>query len=287
LDLNTNIHDFYFYNNVFSELALQASCGAENVHFFNNLIYASGTGHVPLFGRRWYDTTNAWSGILIADDYYRVSSSTGSDEGGTIVYDGDTLDFNTRFWATNGITYTTNGDVVIKHQWASRAHGAKMLNNMLIMCGSGSTNNGWYIFFEDLTNIVADYNMVSKSNWLAVKPDLDEIAVGTPGGGWNNGVDVDTDWYEVHGINGGDPIFVDAANFNWRLQTNSPGIDAGTNLTAYGLTDDFFGQPRSGTWDMGPFEGGVGGGDEEESGSTNTVHTFSGKQTFSGKSVFQ
>ena len=59
---------------------------------------------------------------------------------------------------------------------------------------------------------------------------------------------------EAHGINGGDPRFVDASANVFDLQPSSPAIDKGTTLT--GFEDDFAGtvRPQGRAWDIGAFE---------------------------------
>ena len=47
------------------------------------------------------------------------------------------------------------------------------------------------------------------------------------------------------------PLFVSASDFN--LQSNSPAINAGTDLSEY-FTTDILGNPRSGVWDIGAYE---------------------------------
>jgi hypothetical protein len=51
----------------------------------------------------------------------------------------------------------------------------------------------------------------------------------------------------------GNPLFIDPAILNFRLQPNSPAIDAGTDL---GILKDFDGKPRlsGANFDIGPFE---------------------------------
>jgi hypothetical protein len=59
---------------------------------------------------------------------------------------------------------------------------------------------------------------------------------------------------EAHGINGGDPRFVDASANVFDLQPSSPAIDKGMSLTGFG--DDLAGtvRPQGLTWDIGAFE---------------------------------
>ena len=59
---------------------------------------------------------------------------------------------------------------------------------------------------------------------------------------------------EAHGINGGDPRFVDASASIFDLQPGSPAIDRGRTLT--GFEDDFSGtvRPQGTAWDIGAFE---------------------------------
>jgi hypothetical protein len=59
---------------------------------------------------------------------------------------------------------------------------------------------------------------------------------------------------EAHGINGGDPRFVDAAMHIFALQPSSAAIDKAMTLTDFG--DDFDGtlRPHGRAWDIGAFE---------------------------------
>ncbi len=53
-----------------------------------------------------------------------------------------------------------------------------------------------------------------------------------------------------------DPRFVDAAHGDYRLQDDSPGVAAGQDLSALGVTTDILGvaRPQGGTWDLGAYE---------------------------------
>jgi hypothetical protein len=70
---------------------------------------------------------------------------------------------------------------------------------------------------------------------------------------------------KTHNLSGTDPAFVDAAGGDFRLSPGSPAIDAGTDLSAAGVTTDFEGTPRpqGAGYDIGADEyqtGGASGG---------------------------
>jgi hypothetical protein len=56
---------------------------------------------------------------------------------------------------------------------------------------------------------------------------------------------------ETHGINGGDPRFVNAPTNDFHLLAGSPAI--GRGVTPPGFTTDFDGNIRSIPWDIGAF----------------------------------
>jgi hypothetical protein len=125
------------------------------------------------------------------------------------------------------------------------------LNNAFIDCGTdGSATTGWYDANTAINEtITADYNFVSKGGA--------GVSVGT--------VPIDDpsydfqEFYEIHGINGGNPGFVDEANLNFTLLSASPLIDAGTTQSAF--SDDIRGaaRPSGAAWDIGPYEGEIQG----------------------------
>lgn len=115
-------------------------------------------------------------------------------------------------------------------------HNGTVMNCIFVECGSNpaSPTIGWYAAESSVTNFTANYNLVRGTG------------VGTAKTGFQ------TNGREAQGLNGLDPLFVDPKALNFRLQSGSPAINAGTLLT--GFSEDFQGTPRIGTWDIGAFE---------------------------------
>jgi hypothetical protein len=146
------------------------------------------------------------------------------------------------------------------------ANGSKVYNNIFLESGQdNATNKGWYAFETTLTDVAADYNYVGKTingvPYTAVDVNPLHQAVGDPGGSnvWK--------WWEPHGINGGDPLFVnitagcqETMSCNFRLRSRSMLINAGLDLLAvWSAAKDYDGvsRPQGARWDIGPFEGSV------------------------------
>lgn len=130
-----------------------------------------------------------------------------------------------------------------------QADGARVFNNIFLDCGDSRTNVGWYMIETNLVDVAADCNYVAKSNYGAVKVDLLHRAIGDPGG-WDY---MCMAWYEPHGINGGDPMFVSERQHDFRLKEGSPLIGAAYPLNQL-FTADMRGTTRGAQWDIGALE---------------------------------
>src|SRR5690606_23950727 len=98
------------------------------------------------------------------------------------------------------------------------ATGARIFNNIIITAANVVNYSGAISISG--SGVTADYNCVANIDGYR------------PLRGFN----------EAHGINGGDPRFVDPSRNVFDLQPNSPAIDKGLALTGFG--DDFAGTVR-------------------------------------------
>lgn len=115
------------------------------------------------------------------------------------------------------------------------ANDVTIINNMFIGCGTGNGTNGWYTYTAGLTGFVADYNYVAGSRTAG------DIGSGS---GFN----------EAHGVNGGDPRFVNTAGNNFHVLAGSPAINAGTTITGFNYDVNGTARPQGPSWDIGPYE---------------------------------
>lgn len=206
-NLVPEIRDWTFRNNLFIDVALQASCTIPEVKYYNNLFYRCNKvngGHALTFGCRFYD---------------------GTSSGGKIGY--------------------------------NCSNGSKVYNNIFLDNGSDLTDRGWYSFETNLTGVEADYNYVAKANYVPVTEDPNKKLIGDAGG-WDN-----FKWWELHGINGGNPKFIGifpdcySNRCNFRLQSDSILINTGVDLSSvWAIAKDYDGvaRPQGTRWDIGPFE---------------------------------
>jgi hypothetical protein len=132
-------------------------------------------------------------------------------------------------------TTNTSGPILLNCNVKGCASNAEVFNNIFFECGAIPTSPemGWYAPENTNFTFAADYNFVC----------------GT--GGAAKGTSYFT---EPHGINGGDPLFVDPAHFNLRLKTGSPLINKGRSILS--VSNDFANivRPQGASWDIGAYE---------------------------------
>lgn len=153
------------------------------------------------------------------------------------------------------------------------AYGTEMYNNAFVGVGSNpaATGAGWYGTSPLISNgsLDADFNYVAGwngTNWLTkaeAPPDSSQKFR-------SYGLD-------EHGVNGGNPGYVNSAGYDFRITTNSVQYLAGTNLYAMvpaSLRFDLLNNalPSSGAWSIGPYQststetGGGGGSANDPTG---------------------
>lgn len=184
---------------------------------------------------------------------YTITGSMSVYKNGTVTYNGVTYNHNTYFIGSTDPNFTINQyDPLVRVELPNKANGARVIGNVFIECGDSRQTVGWYGIATDLTDVQADYNYVGKTGWGSVTVDAAHRSVGSAGG-WGY-------WWEDHGINGGDPGFVNFANLDFRLSSTSILKNAGVAIA--GLTKDKLNvtRPQGVANDIGPYEYESGGG---------------------------
>ena len=113
------------------------------------------------------------------------------------------------------------------------ATGGVVRNNVFLECGNNSTSPtvGWYSSTAGITDLAVSNNFVRGTGAGTVKSTFSETG----------------------GINGSDPLFEDAAAYDFRLRAGSPLIDAGADVSDDNNTD-YYENARSVPFDIGAFE---------------------------------
>ncbi len=123
-------------------------------------------------------------------------------------------------------TYDSSGN--------GRADYGEVKNNLFIYNGTGSGSTaGWYTFDANLVGFQADHNFVAGA------PPIYPAKTG---------------FNEANGINGGDPLFEDVSQNNFRLKLGSPAIDKGITATVLAKDKDSVVRPQRTKYDIGAYE---------------------------------
>ena len=185
--------------------------------------------------RNWTFRNNIFSGI--------ANGSTISIPG-TVWYNNLFFGCNTNSSPTYSGAHALNFGVDPE---GGQADGTIVKNNIFIDCGDGRDTVGWYSFNVALTNVQADWNFATK-HYLAVHAGSNPV--GSP-----ERVNKDNfAFYEENGINGGNPLFVDEARRNFRLQPDSPLEGRGVAIAGFSNDADGNVRPQGSGWDIGAYE---------------------------------
>lgn len=166
--------------------------------------------------------------------------------------------YNNLFYKCN----TSSGSPLVFGGPKGSSYGTEIKNNIFFGCGNGSAS-GWYPRTNDQPGITWNWDLVADNNYVA-KADFSAYPQAPP----NANTSFKSDNQDASGVNGGDPKFVNADAFNFRLQTNSPLLHAGTTITGFNVDAEGVTRPQGSAWSIGPFEGEAG---DAGSGPTGTV----------------
>jgi len=230
---------------------------------------SDGTGIVVHYGPR-YSPKNVW---FLYNEIFDCSDNAiqvGGDQVydvyfiGNIIHDihnaaAGTQAYAYRTWSSRKVFLIGNVFYNLDNGIRSRVEGAGgelfMYNNIISNISTagyhmdiGGSDHMAHSFFEN--NLFFQPQGNARINWAENIYDVEQFIANTDKGA---------------GCIEGDPLFVDAENLDFRLQTNSPAIDAGMEHSVYQLFETRFGinikvdfagttRPQGTAWDIGAYE---------------------------------
>ncbi len=132
------------------------------------------------------------------------------------------------------VDQNTGGPLFFNAAESGRANNGMVENNLFIDCGRLPNNTGWYSVDSGITGFQADYNYVARG----------------PSNNWSD----KTGFREPHGINGGNPKFINHESSDFRLQADSPAVNSGVTIGGFHSDKNGIPRPQRSAWDMGAYE---------------------------------
>ena len=164
--------------------------------------------------------------------------------------------YNNIFYSTSThIYFAGQPDHVTGHQWWPLTCQVYVTNNIFV---NNLTNVGYqYVLLFDATNmsqaVTQSFN-IDYNDYVINNNQHPGDLIGNQDGNW---IMFQSFGFDAHGQTN-DPLFASAATGDYHLETNSPAIGAGVNLTSLGvpgLISDKDGNPRPpiGSWTLGAY----------------------------------
>ena len=173
----------------------------------------------------------------------------------------------------NNIVYNNYEGMRIPSYGTGTTRNAKVTNNTFYANGGGMSIGDWTgpivnlyvrnnIFSQNVQHTIVNRDRPGDSGKVIAYNLIDGFR-GYSGGGF----------VETRGTNyvEGNPYFVDGPNHNFRLQSNSPAINAGTSTDAPSFDYGGNSRPQGGGYDIGAFEYVGGGPPPTPGGGTNVA----------------